>query len=156
MSSEVKTVFYCSEAQDPKRRYGSFLKLEKKLMARLQEREYETIYLQKPEIYKHPIAFKFLNNFSKNAPHLIRRRPEYLRLLKNAFNILILPIPILNNGKTQVSDKPLMNYKRMLNLPQEIWTNQWENIKLLQQWDIKPIRFIETEKDMVKRIVELT
>ena len=133
-----------------------FILLEQKNKFLFQENEFETIYLQKPEIYKHPVAFKFLNNFSMKAPHLIFRRPEYIRILKNAFNILILPIPICKNGKIHDNDKPFMNYKRMLNLAQEVWTNKAENIKLLEDLDIKPIRYFEKEKEVLKRIVELT
>ena len=90
------------------------------------------------------------------APHLIFRRPEYIRILKNAFNILILPIPICKNGKIQDNDKPFMNYKRMLNLAQEVWTNKAENMKLLDDLDIKSIRYFEKEKEVLKRIAELT
>ena len=44
----------------------------------------------------------------------------------------------------------------MLNLAQEVWTDKAENIKLLDDLDIKPIRYFEKEKEVLKRIAELT
>ena len=133
-------------------RYQCYIKLEERLLWLFRETEYIFRRLEKPEIYKHPEAFKFLDKLSQNSLHLIIRRPENIRVLKNAYNILILPIIITEKELNRINDRPFMNYKRMLSLVHEIWTNHKENLYTIKSANFKKAHYFKDEIDLLGKI----
>ena len=128
-----KMIFYCAESQTLPDPYGCYLEIEEKLVSLFQENTpYRLSRIQKPEIYKHPLAFRFLEGFEPDSLHLIIRKPERIRLLKNARNVLILPEVITETKMTQTPATPFENVKRMVSLVDEIWTTRSENLDHLK------------------------
>ncbi len=142
---KLKTIYYCSESRfqpNPSRCYVEF---EKKLIRFIQEKNnYQLCRLEKPEIYKHPVAFEFLEGFASNALHLIIRKPENIRLLKNARNVLILPAIISEAEMTRTPAAPFEDLKRMFSLVDEIWTTQKDNLDCLKEWET-PVTYFKDE-----------
>lgn len=75
----------------------------------------------RPEIYKHDISFQFLPNFKKGSFHLIFKPFEHIRILKNAYNILVVSWEFETIHMVSQNDIPFTNHYRMLSLLDEIW-----------------------------------
>lgn len=75
----------------------------------------------RPEIYKHDVSFNFLPNFIHGCIHLIFKPFEYIRILKNAYNISIIPWEFDDINIVSKDDIPFTNHRRMLSMVDEIW-----------------------------------
>jgi len=84
----------------------------------------------RPEIYKHDISFNFLPDFRKGAIHLIFKPFEYIRILKNAYNISVVSWEFDTINAASQNDLPFTNHTRMLSLLDEIWliSNRQRNL----------------------------
>jgi hypothetical protein len=75
----------------------------------------------RPEIYAAPVSRAFLDNASC---HLIFKPTEWIRLLKGVWNIawVIWEFDKLTGRQTSGPHHPFTDIRRMLTIPQEIWT----------------------------------
>lgn len=75
----------------------------------------------RPEIYKHRISFNLLPHFKPGIIHLIFKPIEHIRILKNSYNISIVPWEFDTINLASQSGIPFTNHYRMLSLLDEIW-----------------------------------
>jgi hypothetical protein len=103
-----------------------------------------TFEMIRPEIYKHEISFNFLPNFRKGSIHFIFKPFEYIRILKNAYNICVVSWELKDVHLSSQNDIPFTNHKRMLSLVNEIWAFSNFQKDLLNQYNF-PNTFLITE-----------
>jgi hypothetical protein len=89
----------------------------------------------RPEIYKHNISFRSLPNFNHGAIHLIFKPFEYIRILKNAYNILVISWEFDAINVNSQNGTPFTNHYRMLSLLDEIWLLSNQQKEILNQHD---------------------
>jgi hypothetical protein len=148
-----KTIFYCSETQPINDSFRCYIAVKDRLVREFERKTgYQLFRLEKPEIYKHPAAFHFLEGFKPKALHLIIRKPGNIRLLKDAFNVLILPEVITETEIMRTPDNPFENLKRMFSLVDGIWTTRQENLECLKEADIKSVKYFKDEISLCEKI----
>jgi hypothetical protein len=148
-----KKIFYCSESKPVSDLNRCYLETEEKLVSLFKATAtFRLCRIEKPEIYKHPAAFHFLDGFKPDALHLIIRRPKRIRLLKNARNILVLPETIPEAELARRAKFPFENLKRMLSLVDEIWTTRKENMERMKRAHIPSVKFFRNENVLFEKI----
>ncbi len=88
--------------------------------------------------------------------HLIIREPKNIRVLKGAYNILILPSRITEHELKQTSKSPFLNYERMFSLVDEIWTNQKDNMDIMKEIISKSLHYFKDEIVLLEKVTALT
>ncbi|RJQ27169.1 hypothetical protein C4565_05565 [Candidatus Parcubacteria bacterium] len=149
----MNSIYYCSENFDNSNISPHYIKVEEKLSQFIRSRGYQIFKITKPEIYKHPISFRFLQNFSQKSIHLVIRRPENIRILKNAFNILILPITVSPSEMIDKQEYPFQKYQRMFSLVDEILTTRKENISVLIEKVKTAVQFFKDDQSLFEYII---
>lgn len=107
----------------------------------------------RPEIYKHEIAFKFLEEFQLGDVHLIFKPFEEIRILKGAYNIGIIAWEFDQISTAAINSFPFSNHLRILSMLDEVWVLCEYTKKVLQQYNLKnvycipaPVRNIYVKK----------
>lgn len=97
----------------------SYMKIKAKIINLLSDQGYFLREIIRPEIYKHQVSFNFLPNFKAGDIHLIFKPIEFIRPLKNAYNIWVKAEPVKNWDT--LPPHPFFEYPRMSSLIEEIW-----------------------------------
>jgi glycosyltransferase involved in cell wall biosynthesis len=105
----------------PGRQHYSYTIARRKFEAALRYLDLEIHDMPRPEIYAAPVSRRFLGG---NCRHLIFKPAEWIRLLKGAHNIACLAWEFdkLTTPRGPGPHHPFQDMRRMLMLPDEIWT----------------------------------
>jgi hypothetical protein len=99
----------------------------------------QAIEIVRPEIYKHPISFRYLPDFQKGSIHLISKPIHDIRILKSAYNIAIVTA---NKGLPSTHrnvNKPQLQEFGILSSIDEIWVTSTSLKDKMQEYCSQPI-----------------
>lgn len=139
----------------------SYKVVKNKYINLLQSKNLKVCEIIRPEIYKHKIAFDFLNDFKAGDIHLIFKPFEEIRILKGAYNIGILAWEFDRINTKTFDSVPLSNHLRILSMLDEIWVLCEYTKKVLQQYNLNnvycipaPVNYsISNKKTFVKDLL---
>ena len=139
------TIYYSStKTQQPSKDHKAVPDLQKQpliidIVEDLQLTGIQVVEIIRPEIYKHPISFRYLKDFRKGSIHLISKPIHDIRILKSAYNIVIIGTDKGAPSTHRRVNRPQLQESGILSFIDEIWVTSTALSDKMQEYCSQPI-----------------